>query len=207
MDEHLSHDAKKIAKNLEALKKAESAAEVADYLEIVDDSSRSLVMRVHRRKFKTKVAVRALWGPITVSILPIAIGTYFHFSFSDQVFGRAILFCVAPAALILAACVFLDENFSRYTIIVDIARGIMNITHIPFQGRRRALMLDHISKFGRDLYWNSIHAVLIDVTRPGTVIKKDILYCRYYAVRPVEAIVARLNYTLEQYRRQRELPL
>ncbi len=70
---------------MEALKNAESEVDVADHLEIVEDTPRLLMMRVHTRKYKTKITMGEL--RIFIFVFSVVLGlsiplfiNYFHFS-------------------------------------------------------------------------------------------------------------------------------
>ncbi len=201
MDESPSHEAEMDAGALDALEKAESTPSVADHLEIVEDSPRSLTMRVHTRKFKTKVTIKDLAYPIVLCITIVGVSIIIS-SLGFESFGT--IFLVIAPIFGPFAFIDIDSLLKRYTLTVDKVSGVMRITRFPMPFNR-TLMLDHVLKFSEDprsyarviAVLNDAHPASEKMSRPLGGYKNSELD---------HVVIARLNCALKQYRCHREMP-
>nr|MDO8108675.1 hypothetical protein [Candidatus Sigynarchaeota archaeon] len=214
-----SREAKKAAKAREDLEKAELEPAVADYLEIVEDSPRSLTMRVHGRKYQTKVTIRDL--NLFLYIVMGAIGLIAFFTISNPAISSQILtgnpmlgFVIYATISILIIILDVVMLYDRFTVIVDMERGIMKITRYPFPSRKE-MALDRVAEFRKkgihrfythtsSYSWStsidSVTIVLVDGARPAA--KKELRILKGYSKQAlVDVLVARLNNALRQYRK------
>ncbi len=201
MNESPSHEAEMEARTPDALEKAESTPNVADYLEIVEDSSRSLIMRVHNRKYKTKVTIGNLAYPVILWITILGASIIFS-SLGFISFGN--IFLVIASIFGPFAFIDVDRLFKRYTFVVDKVRGVMRITRYPTPFTR-TLMLDHISKFSEDRRSRvRVIAVLNDAHPANKKMSRPL--GNYKKIKLDHAVIVRLNRALKQYRHHREIP-
>jgi hypothetical protein len=206
MNESPSHEAEIEARALDVLEKAESTPSVADHLEIVEDSPWSLTMRVHHRKYKTKVTIKDLAYPIILCITIVGVSITFS-SLGIESFGNIFL-VIAP---IFGPFAFadIDNIFKRYTLTVDKVRGVMRITRYPAPFTR-TLMLDHISnfshisKFSEDPFPLFRVIVVLNDAHPANK-KLSRPLGGYNSITLDHAVIARLNRALKQYRCHRDI--
>ncbi len=211
--------AKKAAKALEALKEAENDEAVTDYLEIVEDAPQSLTLRVHRRKYKTKVTIQD-WKEILYIILMFVGIIVLILIFNQTIYGLSVI-SVQVAIIIIAIVDEYYKLYKRYTVIVDKVGGVMKVVRHPFP-LRKELALDHVAEFRLlQTYKYSVFINRQEVSRqydksviyelnegtPSIAEKKRCILKGLINNILVDVVVARLNQALAQYRTRREKPL
>jgi hypothetical protein len=204
MDGQLSRKAKKDAKILEKIKKAESNSEVVKHLDIVEDFLRILEMRVYSGKKKTKLE-RGDLVTVIIFISPvIVVGLIFEIYYGIHYIILICTFIALPVIFIM-----LDGEFERRAVTVDKTSGVMKITRFPFPHNQN-LSLDHVLEFRIDRTYDGRHHHIVAVINDAISSGEQTIHLsfgKYYEQCLMDAIILRLNYVLNQYRNSGEIPL
>ncbi len=203
MDEPPSRDAKKDIKALAKIKEAEAQPCVADFLEIIEETPRMLKVCLHKRNYKgkskfTKEDVGCIG--LILSIIPIIAIVATYMGFDNPML--LIILCYVMVIPIIACGV--NDTVVKQVIVIDSALDVMTVLRRPFPARKE-YALDQVKKIGKIRFKDKflISATLVDAGM-STGVNSTVIMDMSFEEKLAEAIVARLNYTLNQFRKHEE---
>jgi hypothetical protein len=205
MDESPSREANKDVKSLAAIQEAEALSGVADFLEIIEETPSMLKLCLHNQDYrgKTKFTKQDITCiSIICLIVPIV------WLVSPYMYPENPMLLVIAISILVGIVVAGGVNnvLTRRIVVVDLVHGVMTASRHPFP-IREVIKLDHIKDIRKQLEMGHNYTdayIVISKLVDGSIpieTKSTFLFNKSFDGKLVDAVVSRLNYTIDQFRK------